>query len=34
LRNHLTEAGLGADTYEMNVRVAALQRAMREARPA
>jgi carbon-monoxide dehydrogenase medium subunit len=34
LRNRLTEAGLGADTYEMNVRVAALQRAMREARPA
>jgi carbon-monoxide dehydrogenase medium subunit len=34
LRSHLTEAGLGADTYEMNVRVAALQRAMREARPA
>jgi carbon-monoxide dehydrogenase medium subunit len=33
LRNRLTEAGLGADTYEMNVRVAALQRAMREARP-
>ena len=34
LRHRLTEAGLGADTYEMNVRIAALQRAMREARPA
>jgi aerobic carbon-monoxide dehydrogenase medium subunit len=34
LRDRLIEAGLRADTYEMNVRVAALQRAMREARPA
>ena len=34
LRNRLTETGLGVDTYELNVRVAALQRAMREARPA
>jgi carbon-monoxide dehydrogenase medium subunit len=33
LRNRLTEAGLGADTYEINVRVASLQRAIREARP-
>lgn len=34
LRHRLTEAGLNGDTYEMNVRVAALQRAMREAQPA
>lgn len=34
LRHRLAEVGLGGDTYEMNVRVAALQRAMREARPA
>lgn len=34
LQRRLTEAGLGGDTYEMNVRIAALQRAMREARPA
>jgi carbon-monoxide dehydrogenase medium subunit len=34
LRHRLAEAGLGGDTYEMNVRVAALQRAMREMRPA
>jgi len=34
LRRRLTEAGLNGDTYEMNVRVAALQRAMREMRPA
>jgi carbon-monoxide dehydrogenase medium subunit len=33
LRRRLTEAGVGGDTYEMNVRVAALQRAVREARP-
>jgi carbon-monoxide dehydrogenase medium subunit len=34
LQHRLTEAGLGGDTYEMNVRVAALQRAMLEARRA
>lgn len=34
LRRRLTEAGLDGDTYEMNVRIAALQRAVREMRPA
>jgi carbon-monoxide dehydrogenase medium subunit len=34
LRNRLTESGLSGDTYEMNVRVAALQRSMREMQPA
>ena len=34
LQGRLMQAGPNADSYEMNVRVAALQRAMREARPA
>jgi aerobic carbon-monoxide dehydrogenase medium subunit len=34
LRHRLNEAGPGADTYEVNVRIAALQWAMREARAA
>ena len=33
LQHRLTEAGPSGDTYEMNVRIAALQRAMREVRP-
>jgi carbon-monoxide dehydrogenase medium subunit len=34
LQGRLMQAGPNADSYEMNVRVAALQRALREARPA